>query len=279
MIERFEGSDHRFIIEPINPQPEVRKNAEKARDWKYAEEAAYLNRMANLFKDRFLDPILLTNGNQLPDPVISFSNLRNLNTLAAYTLVRNPQGLLYEITMNIQQYEVVEIDGSKTRQWIFGRWAQLETLLHEQVHLWQQNFGKDPFKQGRSQHNKEFVQKCESLGLHPKPGVGYHTHLADGPFAQLMKELGIKPPDLPDIAFPENIDWYKWFRDFEGKSRKGRSSLNKWTCPECGLNARMGVKDNPLIRHHHCEQKTGQAVFFVKLDGLPHTFYKGKTAK
>ncbi len=80
--------------------------------------------------------------------------------------------------------------------WRFGRWAQLETLLHEQVHLWQQNFGKDPVKPGRVYHNKEFVEKCESMGLHPKIGEGYHLKLADGPFAILMRELGIAPPGL-----------------------------------------------------------------------------------
>ena len=34
------------LIEPANPQPEVRKNAETARDWDYSEEATYLYRMA-----------------------------------------------------------------------------------------------------------------------------------------------------------------------------------------------------------------------------------------
>jgi len=263
-----------ILIETADPQPEVRKNAESARDWEFKDEAAYLYRMATLFKDRFLDPIHLTDRNRLPDPVISFRNLRNLNTLAAYTLARNPQGLLYEISMNTQQYEEKENDGENHMIWIFGRWAQLETLLHEQVHLWQQNFGADPYKQGRSQHNVEFVEKSESLGLHPKPGYGYHTRLADGPFALVMKELGIEPPELPKTDEEPNMDWYKWFQDFQGKRRKGRSSLHKWTCPVCGLNARIGIKDNPLIRHEPCEIKTGHAVFFVQADGLKHTVYK-----
>lgn len=252
-----------ILINPINPQPEVRKNAETARDWEFTEEAVYLYRMASLFKDRFLDPILLTDRNRLPDPVISFRNLRNLNTLAAYTLARNPQGLLYEISMNTQQYEENGQDEKLNMIWIFGRWAQLETLLHEQVHLWQQNFGKDPFRHGRSHHNSEFVEKCESLGLHPKPGQGYHTCLADGPFALLMNELGIEPPELPKTDEEPNMDWYKWFLDFQGKRRKGKSSLHKWTCPECGLNVRIGIKGNPELRHFPCEQHSGNKVFLV----------------
>ena len=46
-----------YLIETHDPQPEVRKNAETARDWEYAEEAAYLYRIASLFKDRFLRSI------------------------------------------------------------------------------------------------------------------------------------------------------------------------------------------------------------------------------
>ena len=64
-----------ILIDPADPQPEVRKNAETARDWEYSEEAAYLYRMAVVFKNRFLDPILLTDRRRLPDPVISFCKL------------------------------------------------------------------------------------------------------------------------------------------------------------------------------------------------------------
>src|SRR5215211_11143 len=179
-------------INNFDPKSEIRKNAENARDWEYREEAAYLYGMANVFKDRFLDPILLTDRGRLPDPVISFDDLRNRRTLAAYTLHRNAQGLLDEITFNTAHY--MKNDEEKTI-WVWGKWAQLETLLHEQVHLWQENFGKHTHKPGRVAHDKEFVEKCESLGLHPLPVVGCHYAVADGPFAQLMGELGIVRPD------------------------------------------------------------------------------------
>ena len=259
-----------------DPQPLVRLNAESAKDWEYAEEAVFLYRIATLFKDRFLDPIHLVDRKRLPDPVISFKNLRNLNTLAAYTLSRNPEGLLYEISMNTQQYKEVQLNEKFNKVWIYDRWAQLETLLHEQVHLWQQNFGTDPFRPGRSPHNAEFIEKCESLGLHPKLGQGYHLKVADGPFEILMKEMGIDKPKLSEPNEKKNMDWYKWSLDIKGERRKGQSSLHKWTCPVCGLNARMGIKDDPLIRHAPCEQKTGHEVFFVQLDGAKHTIYKDK---
>src|SRR5688572_27151362 len=99
------------LFEEVDPKPTIRKNAENARDWEYADEAKYLYDMAVLFKDRFLDPILLTDRGRLPDPVISFDDLRNQKTLAAYTLHRNPQGLLDEITFNTVHYE--EADNKK----------------------------------------------------------------------------------------------------------------------------------------------------------------------
>lgn len=267
-----------ILIDPTDPQPEIRKNAETARDWEYSEEAAFLYGMAVVFKDRFLDPILLTDRGRLPDPVISFANLRNKNTLAAYTLVRNPQGLLFEITMNTEHYVNEEQqDGEKKKVWSFGRWAHLETLLHEQVHLWQQNFGDDPVKPGRPYHNREFVSKCESLGLHPMPGAGCHTHLADEPFSLLMKELGIPPPDLTKKPRDLELDWFKWLLDHAGKARKGTSTLHKWTCPECGLNARFGIKGNPEIVHEPCSQKKGEKVFFVQADGLTHTIFEAES--
>jgi hypothetical protein len=268
MGERLSNNEDGKLIESYNPQKEVQRNAETARDWIFTEEAKYLYRMASIFKNRLLDSIILTDRRRLPDPVISFADLRNQNTLAAYRLTRNPQGLLYEITMNTQQYEVKENEGKKVVSWRFGKWAQLETLLHEQIHLWQQNFGKDPVRPGKVYHNKEFVEKCESLGLHPKLGVGFHTRLADGSFALLMKELGIQPPDLLQKPEVMKIDWFKWYFDTHGEKRKGRSSLQHWVCPECGLNVRIGIKGNPEIRHSPCEQKTGREVFFVKSDDL-----------
>ncbi|MFC2043400.1 hypothetical protein ACFLUA_04550 [Chloroflexota bacterium] len=170
MVERYIPDIAKGGKEIINsdPKPEVRKNAENAEDWVFVDEAKYLYRMANLFKNRLIDPILRTDRGRLPDPVISFSSARNYRVLASYSMVRNPQGLLDEITFNTQQYDYVKPEDETDNRinWIYGRWAQLETLLHEQVHLWQQNYGDIPIKVGRPYHNKEFVTKCNSLGLY-----------------------------------------------------------------------------------------------------------------
>jgi len=260
-------------IDNFDPKPAIKRNAETARDWEYHEEAEYLYGTAVLFKDRFLDPILHTDRGRLPDPVISFDDARNRKVLASYTLHRNPQGLLDEITFNTAHYE--EQDGKKV--WKFGKWAQLETLLHEQVHLWQENFGEHKHKPGRVMHDKEFVAKCESLGLHPLPVVGCHTQVADGVFAQLMGELGIeRPKDVPTRDWRKTggypIKW-DWFRP---KPEKGRSTLHKWTCPDCGLAVRMGINGDPRLVHDVCSEIKGEKVFLVKHDGLKHTIYEGK---
>jgi len=150
-------------IDNFDPKPAVQKNAENAYDWEYTDEAKYLYGMAVTFKDRFLDPILHTDRGRLPDPVISFDDLRNKKTLAAYTLHRNPQGLLDEITFNTVHFE--EKDEKKV--WKNGRWAQLETLLHEQVHLWDDEFfealeilqdvqKEDIFKTGTIEDNRVY---------------------------------------------------------------------------------------------------------------------------
>jgi hypothetical protein len=262
-----------ILIEPFDPKPAIKKNAEAARDWEYSEEAEYLYGMATLFKDRFLDPVLLTDRGRLPDPVISFSDKRNRKVLASYTLHRNPQGLLDEITFNTVHYK----DEERQKIWVYGRWAQLETLLHEQVHLWQQNFGQDPVRPGRVYHNREFVEKCESLGLHPLPVVGCHTKVADGVFAQLMHEMGLERPD--DVPRDAGIEWTKsggvrkdWFRP---EREKGKSTLEKWVCPDCGLAVRLGIKSDPHLVHDVCSEIKGARVFLVKHDGLSHTIYKG----
>jgi hypothetical protein len=236
------------IVSP-DPQPEIRRNAEQAPDWEFREQAQFLYRWAVVFKERLLDPVLLTDRRRLPDPVISFDAMR-IETLAAYSIIRNPQGLLDEITFNT----VHLLQEDKRRVWEYGQWGELETLLHEQVHLWQQNFGSQPVKLGKVYHNKEFVAKCESLGLHPRPGVGSHWRPADGLFAMLMKEYGIAQGVTFEVAEGKRSNW--WEAD---KERKGRSTLSKWSCG-C-QNARVGTKEF----HAQCLKCRN---VFVKVDEL-----------
>lgn len=246
-----------ILIESFDPKPAIKKNAESARDWEYSEDAKHLYAMAVVFRDRLIDPIARIERSQMPDPVISFDDLRNNKTLAAYTISRNAQGLLDEITFNTAHY--VQEDGKMA--WSYGRWAQLETLLHEQIHLWQQRVGQNPVKPGRSHHNKEFVDKCESLGLHPMPNVGCHVAVADGVFAGLMAELGIERPSDVPREHGKKIDWFK------PEKEKGRSTLKKWECG-CGQKVRVGKEDWPGAICRSCRTE------YVRVDGLSHEIYK-----
>jgi hypothetical protein len=92
-----------------------------------------------------------------------------------------------------------------------------------------------------------------------------------------MAELGIERPD--DVP---TIDWTKaggkpikrdWFRP---EKEKGRSTLHKWQCPDCGLRVRVGIKGNPELVHDVCSEIKGEKVFLVKHDGLSHTIYDAK---
>jgi hypothetical protein len=225
------------LIVDYNAQPAVRKNAETAIGWEYKEEAAFFYQLAIIFRDRLIDPIVRLDRNQVPDPVISFDDLRNNNTLACYTLNRNPQGLLHEITFNTVHYD--EVEGKQV--WKFGRWAQSETLLHEMLHLKQQKYGRDPYKGGRNTHNREFCDMAKQLGLNVTPNVGCHFAEADidSPFSNLMRELGIPRPAEVFIAEGPKGRRFDWFE--VGKKGKGRSTLTLWTCDcEPPQKARIG---------------------------------------
>ena len=218
MHERLRGVE---ILEPGFSKEAVRKNAELAHDWQWQETASSLYTWTDRFKSRLLDPIARLGRDKMPDAVISFESMDH-RILACYALHRNAQGLLDEITMN-------------TKHLSRPMWQVLETLLHEQIHLWQQNFGQHPVT--RNYHNREFVDKCEQLGLHPRIGSGAHWKAANGAFAQLMAEHGIPRPTQVIVPKEERRNWW----DLGKKERKGGSTLSKWSCG-C-QNVRVGTKE------------------------------------
>jgi hypothetical protein len=144
--------------------------------------------------------------------------------LAWYRLGKNSFGLDDEIVLN-----EVNLDRPL--------YSVLETVLHEEIHLYQQRFGEHPVK--RNYHNEEFVAKCESLGLHPLPIIGAHYMPADGPFEQLLKEYGILKPHFDPVQEGEKRNYWQ-----PPEKKKGRSTLALWEC-ECDppQKARVG-KDN-----------------------------------
>ena len=147
----------------------------------------------------------------------------------------------------------------------------METVFHEICHHWQQMLGENPYKPAsRVTHNKEFNEKMEQLGIHCAP-EGYHTRIADmdKPFGILMKEWGIEPP--ADVPVDKDFKIH-WFKDhFKGKERKGRSTLRKYQCPDCGVSVRWGRKAEPDLLHVPCGS--------VLIDASKGNVYEKSTTK
>ena len=104
------------------------------------------------------------------------------------------------------------------------------------------------------------------------PVVGAHYAVADGLFAQFMGELGIvRPKDIPRIEDKaSNRDW------FRPAPEKGKTTLHKWVCPDCGLNVRIGIGSDPQLVHDVCSEIRGEKIFLVRHDSVTHTIYENK---
>lgn len=233
------------LIERPDISPVIRKASETGK-WDYSQEAAKLYRRADVIMARFYSGFLTPQFPQgLPAPLIAVEP-QNIRTLASYRVVPDGYGLPFKLTFNEVHYGDDE-QGNKV--WMWGEWSQMETLVHELGHHWQQLRGRDPYRPGaRITHNKEFTRKLESLGLHPKPGVGSHFAVAelDSPFGVLMKEWGIpRPADVPREELKPKDNW--WYFGSEGP--RGRSSLHLWACAMCGLKVRVGISDDPQLVH------------------------------
>jgi hypothetical protein len=141
--------------------------------------------------------------------------------------------------------------------------------VHEIGHHRQQMLGKDPFKPGKSKitHNKEFTDMLAQLGIYCNAnGAHFKVSDIDGPAGRLFTEWGLMPPaDVPG-GEGADFDWFEWFARFKGREKKGRSTLTKWCCPECGYNVRVGKQGDPELIHHPCSEAKGEPVFFVHGD-------------
>lgn len=116
----------------------------------------------------------------------------------------------------------------------------LSTLLHEMIHLWQEENGEAP---RRNYHNKQWARKMEELGLIPsntgepggrKTGQSMSHYINDsGKYASIIKEFlnkneKIQYQDKPEIVI---------------KRAKKKNKI-KYSCQKCGINAwgKPGVK-------------------------------------
>src|SRR5215216_4877305 len=55
---------------------------------------------------------------------------------------------------------------------------------------------------------------------------------------------------------------------------RGKSTLHKWVCPDCGLSVRIGINSDPRLVHDVCSGIKGEKVFLVEHDGLKHTIFE-----
>ena len=109
----------------------------------------------------------------------------------------------------------------------------LSTLVHEQAHVWQQEFGKTP---RGGYHNKQWGDEMKRIGLYPsatgqpngkETGQSMTHYILDGGLYALafskLESQGIK---------------LKWESKGNVPVRAAKKeSKAKYTCPSCGLNS------------------------------------------
>lgn len=104
-------------------------------------------------------------------------------------------------------------------------WKALGTLLHELLHAWQFDHGRPSL---RNHHNKQLREKAAALGL-LMSASGVTTYAPASPFLDLLKQHGVRTPDLPGVTFAGSVP-----------VRPG-SKLKLWRC--LCTNVRVGVAD------------------------------------
>ena len=109
----------------------------------------------------------------------------------------------------------------------------MSTLVHEMVHLWQQVAGEPP---RRCYHDREWSGRMRQVGLHPSSTgdvggaeVGQKMSHYVEPNGAFRAAFATMPPSLtlPFRARPER----------KPKTKNGKGSKQKYTCPDCSANA------------------------------------------
>lgn len=158
--------------------------------------------------------------NRLPSVILNFSRKAKANGFFAPQRWEKAKLTSHEISLNPTTL--------KERAPI----AVASTLVHEMVHLWQQELGK-PSRSGY--HNKQWADKMEAVGLMPSATgdvggarVGQrvtHYIIDKGPFAIAFESL------------PKNA-LLPWSCNAEPTKAKAASAKNKlkYTCGGCEIN-------------------------------------------
>lgn len=156
----------------------------------------------------------------LPSVHLTFSRKARVKGFYAPNRWKNSESTIHEISLNpdVMERPLSEI---------------MSTLVHEMVHLWQQEFGKPPSK---GYHDKQWANKMEAIGLMPshdglpsgrRTGVSVtHYIILGGAFEQALAKM------------PEScqLPWLANSPQTNKKTTHPRTDKIKYTCQSCQSN-------------------------------------------
>jgi hypothetical protein len=145
----------------------VRDAATGESEWVHRELISFLYKWADIFNQEFF-------AGKLPQLIIAIQKTRK-NYLGSFVPGRNSLGLKFNVNVNRKYLGRSEAD-------------LLETLCHEQIHLYEATYGK-PGK--GNYHNKAFVKMAAEIGLQVEMGRGCHIGSPTDPFVSLLRKHGV----------------------------------------------------------------------------------------
>lgn len=195
-MQRGVPASNSYTGEPIND--ELKQHGLAIDDWPDSEIHRVLHEWAERFNREFQLGI--------PTPAIRVDSI-SCRKFGTYLPGRNGFGLFHQITMNKHH---------------LGRSLSevLATLLHEQLHAWQDLYGKAG---QHNYHNRAFRQKARLYGL-IIDSRGHKLGVAMGRFTKLLEQHGV------------DISKLRLDGDFKNEPRRelgmprGNSTLKKWSC-------------------------------------------------
>jgi hypothetical protein len=156
-------------------------------------------------------------GGKLPACILNFSRKPHSSGFfsANRWTHRNGDESSHEISLNPDILDLPPVES-------------MQTLVHEQVHLWQHEFGT-PSR--RTYHNREWAAKMESIGLMPsstgQPG-GSKTGQKMGDYVIEFGPFQMAFTDMPDKAL---LPWRS--RPLVKPQGGQRRDQMKYQCPQC----------------------------------------------
>lgn len=118
-------------------------------------------------------------------------------------------------------------------------YEMISTLLHEMVHLHNILNGVKDVSRGNTYHNKKFKQTAEAKGLiiNFNEKIGWSISELNEETKSLIDTFNLSQEAFNIARRGEGIE--------EGKTKK-KSSMRKYTCPECGTSIRATKEVNVI---------------------------------